>query len=282
MGTQDDINGAEPQNEFLSGFKLGAIARNKETQLSDVPKTGKIVGGIGSRKLSTGLQNQAGTNPSQPAQQVSKSIQTEQHNAEPFEKKGEAGTVQKLKTRFMGNTTGAGGIRQKVMVVIIPILFIVMVFMFRQVLTKPPKKTKGDTRSNKKTVLVDKSSSTDINWQIPDPLPATIRDPIKIKETNPEINIQQTSSAQTEDELIQVKSILFSSDKPSVVIGKKIVYLNQKINGATVAEIHRDYIVFEKDGNRWTQTISDEAVRGKKEETVPEYEYPATGIDSNN
>jgi hypothetical protein len=246
MGTHDESNTAGPQNEFLSGFKLGVSHRNKETQPSNVTKSGKADAGIGSVRLSSGPQK-----------------------SDPFERIDGAGIVGKLRARFMGKESAPGAGRQKIMVVMIPVLFVIMVFMFRQVLSKPPKKAKGEDH-NSKTVITNKSSGAEIDWQKPEPLPVTLRDPIKLKESTPEITLPETTSARTEDDPFHVKSILLSSDKPSAVIGNKIVYLNQKINGVTIAEIHKDYITFEKDGKQWTQTISDEAGRGKTEANDPE------------
>jgi hypothetical protein len=247
MGTHDDTNGAEPQNEFLSGFKLNVISTDKEKQPSSVPQSGKNDAGAGSKKLSLSSQN-----------------------VDPFEKKDDEGLVRKLKTRFMGKESGTGDTRQKVMMVLIPILFIIMVFMFRQVLKKTPEKAAGQTGNSKKTVSVNTSSNKDIDWQIPEPLPATMRDPVKLRENTPEITIQNTTPVEPEEEKISVKSIVYSSDKPSVVINNKIVYSNQTVNGVTVVEIQRDHVVLEKDGKRWTQTISVETSPEKKDAHVPE------------
>lgn len=254
MGTHDDTNGAEPQNEFLSGFKLGAVSRDKGAQSSCVPQSGKTGGGIGSKKLSSSAQN-----------------------VDSLEKKDDAGLALKLKTGFMGKESEPGAVRQKVMVIMIPVLFIIMVFMFRQVLTKTPEKTKGQTGNDKKTVSVNKPSNRNLDWQIPEPLPATMRDPVRIREKAPDITGQQTATVEPEEENIDVKSIVYSTDKPSVVIGNKIVYSNQTVNGVTVVDIHKDYVELEKDGKRWTQTISVETRPVKRDVQVPEN----TGSETN-
>ena len=96
MGTHDDANIAGPQKEFLSGFKCGAGSHGKEKQSPSVPQPGKIGGGIASRKLSSGLQNQTGINPFQPAQQACKNTRTEQQSTEPSEKNDVAGLGRKV------------------------------------------------------------------------------------------------------------------------------------------------------------------------------------------
>jgi hypothetical protein len=57
--------------------------------------------------------------------------------------------------------------------------------------------------------------------------------------------------------MLSVRGILYSQDKPSAIIGNKIVHLNDKIDNATVVQIDRDFVVFEKDGKRWTKKVAE-------------------------
>ena len=65
-----------------------------------------------------------------------------------------------------------------------------------------------------------------------------------------------------------VTSILYSTDKPSVVIGERIVYLNQEVNGAVIVEINTDNVVFEKEGRRWTQKLAEEMIQDSLDENL--------------
>ncbi len=58
-------------------------------------------------------------------------------------------------------------------------------------------------------------------------------------------------------ELMQglVTSIVCSPDKSSTVVDSKIMHEGEKIHGVTVVKIFKDRIVFEKNRNRWEQTV---------------------------
>jgi len=53
---------------------------------------------------------------------------------------------------------------------------------------------------------------------------------------------------------MRVTAILYS-DSPSSIINGEIVKEGQTIKGATVVKIHKDKVEFEKDGQRWTQSL---------------------------
>lgn len=53
----------------------------------------------------------------------------------------------------------------------------------------------------------------------------------------------------------RVTGILFSNDRPSAIIGYRIVHEGEAIRDVQVVKIHKDKVEFEKDGRRWTQTI---------------------------
>ena len=262
MGTHDETNKAEPQNEFISGFKIkgSAISGGSEGQKSYVTRSPKIGEGIPSQKSASGLQNRMGTNPYQLTPQMNKTRGMQQPGNDPFEKETGPGFIQKIKSRLFKEDSSSGSIRQKAMVLLIPVLFIVMIFMFRQVLWKAPKKTKAANGKSKSVALVNKSSSDEIDWTIPEPLPTDMRDPIKFGTSSSKDTVKQTSAGNESTGMMDVKSILYSEDKPSVVIGNRLVYINQKVNGATVVEIHKDYIVFERDGKQWSQKVINDVI----------------------
>jgi hypothetical protein len=266
MGTHDETNKAEPQNEFLSGFK---IKSNQEQ--SFVNNNTKNNGDSGSQKVKNGLQNTSGTNPYQLIQQSGKKTNLEQSGNDYFEKKAVGGFIQKFKSKLFQRESDNSRARQKIMVVMIPILFLVMVFMFRQVLSKSPQKSKATPVKEKKVTALNKSSKDgDIEWKIPAPLPVKIGNSAAVNAQNPNIRSNQGKTSGNEEiGVMDVKSILFSDDKPSVVIGNKLVYLNQAINGITVCEIHKDYIVFEKDGIKWKQKITEDSIQKKQDVNIP-------------
>ena len=138
--------------------------------------------------------------------------------------------------------------------------------MFRQVLSKSPKQLEGAPGKEKIITAANKSSDNEIDWKIPDPLPLKVKDPLTVSNQNPvNDNSQEKTSGNESIEEMGVKSILFSDDKPSAVIGNRLVYLNQEINGITVREIHKDYIILEKDGKRWKQKIDEDEFQKKQD-----------------
>ena len=72
MGTHDNINGAEPQKEFISGFKGGAISPGKSSQESFEPYTEKNVMEKATNNNKSGLQNNTRPNPYQLTQNSAK------------------------------------------------------------------------------------------------------------------------------------------------------------------------------------------------------------------
>jgi hypothetical protein len=148
------------------------------------------------------------------------------------------------------------------MVIIIPVLAIIMIFAFRQVLSKSPRKTKGTETDETSVVVSNADSSDEIEWEIPEPIELMTRDPIQLSgesnTQNANQDTEQNGAANMENQgVIIIKDIVYSHDKPSAVIGSQIVYVGDKINGATVVRIDRDSVEFEKDGERWEQNVRD-------------------------
>lgn len=162
-----------------------------------------------------------------------------------------------ISNRLFVPKPGVNPTRQKAMVILVPILAIVMIFVFRQVLSTSPRKTKGATE-DEPLVTVGTKSSQEIDWQIPDPLPETMRDPIKIEDQS-SVNVVEPNEAPAEPTTgdIDVRDIIFSKDKPSAFINGRIVYIGDKVHDATVVRINRDGVEFEKDGKKWIQNIRD-------------------------
>jgi len=164
------------------------------------------------------------------------------------------GIFQQIKGKLFKEEPGVNNTKQKVMVILIPILFIIMIFMFRQVLSKAPQETEGATNDDSPAVTAVDSGG-EIDWRIPEPIPMTIRDPIKPGTQTVVPDAWQADSNNLE--MLSVRGIIYSQDKPSAVIGNKIVHLNDKIDNATVVQIDQDFVVFERDGKRWMKKVAE-------------------------
>ena len=140
--------------------------------------------------------------------------------------------------------------KQKAMVVMMPLLFIVLIFMlFRGgVFGTSVGHTEASTEDTAPGV-VTAGANTKIDWEIPAPYPTTLRDPMRLVP----VEIPQTEISKT-IKLI-VKGILYSEDNPSAVIGNQIVHEGDTIRGVSVIKISYDSVEFEMNGKRWTQKV---------------------------
>ncbi|MHC4555776.1 MAG: hypothetical protein ACYTFW_01150 [Planctomycetota bacterium] len=164
--------------------------------------------------------------------------------------------LQQIKDKLFTPKPGVSATRQKAMVVLVPVLAIAMIFVLRQVLSTAPRKTEGATENNTPVVTAD--SDSEIDWQIPEPLPVAMRDPIKLPDqSNTQNEEQNGTTGETKTVIISVKDIVYSEDKPSAVIDGQIVHIGDKVHGATVIKIDRDGVELERDGERWEEKIHE-------------------------
>ncbi len=160
---------------------------------------------------------------------------------------------QQIKGKLFQPKSGASTVKQKAMVVMMPLLFIALIFMlFRGgVFGTSAGPTEASTEETAPGV-VSAGADNKIDWEVPEPYPTTLRDPMRLVQVEVS-QTEQTETRKTTD--IIVKSILYSEDKPSAVIGGRIVYEGDKIRGASVIKINKDTVEFEMDGKRWNQKV---------------------------
>jgi len=153
-------------------------------------------------------------------------------------------TLERIKTRLFTPKPGVSPAKQKAMVILAPALFLIMIFAFTRVLSSPsPKTTKARSFGPSKAIA---GSNNEIDWQIPEPYPTTLRDPMQFGSV--------TTTQGGTGKLI-VKGIVYSKNNPSAVIGNQIVHEGEKVFGATVVKINKDSVEFEMNGKRWTQKV---------------------------
>jgi hypothetical protein len=207
--------------------------------------------------------------PTEPLKQTETATEPE---SGPFIEETGDGLWQQIKNKLFTPKPGSNPTRQKAMVIMVPVLAIIMIFAFRQVLSKAPRKTKGAGTDDAPVVVANPDSGHEIDWKIPEPITIIKRDPIKLPdESNTQSgnrNTEQNGTADTQTQgAVIIRDIVYSKDKPSAVIGSRIVYVGDKINNITILKITKDSIEFEKDGERWEQNVRD----GKK---IPISEVP--------
>lgn len=153
-------------------------------------------------------------------------------------------TLEKIKAKLFTPKPGVSPARQKTMVILVPVLFLTMIFVFSRVLSGPSPKITGAQSFGPSGTIA--GSNNEIDWQIPDTYPTTLRDPMQFG---------SVTTAQNGTGNLIVKGIVYSKNNPSAVIGNQIVHEGEKVSGATVVKINKDSVELEMNGKRWTQKV---------------------------
>ncbi len=165
--------------------------------------------------------------------------------------------------KLFGAIPGVSDTRRKIMFVLTPLLFIIMVIVVTNALTSKPSKRKGRDRSNRITSIQadTKQVSAKIEWQSPPLYPDTIRDPMVIPglpgyKPNP-LDRQGTAASFLNPDgtvaNIEIKSIFhYGKDNRSIVIGDEILYEGDTVRGAKILKINKDSVEFEKGDKKFT------------------------------
>jgi hypothetical protein len=166
--------------------------------------------------------------------------------------------------KLFGAIPGISDTRRKVMFVLTPLLFIIMVIVVTNAFT--PKSTKKNIRdefTRKTSTLTDiVQSSAEIKWQSPPPYPEAIRDPMVIPGYKPNqpkplsrkgkgaffLNKDGTASVS-----IVIQSIFhYGKNNRSTVIGDEILYEGDTVGGAKILKINTDSVEFEREDKKFT------------------------------
>jgi len=186
--------------------------------------------------------------PQQPAQPPPKAAPAKQPKAVTTTKAAKQlpwqQALERIKTKLFTPKPGVSPARQKAMVILVPVLFLIMIFVFIRVLSGPLPKTTGAQSFGPSGAIA--ASNNEIVWQIPELYPTTLRDPMQFGSI--------TTTQDGPGKLI-VKGIVYSKNNPSAVIGNQIVHEGEKVSGATIVKINKDSVEFEMNGKRWTQKV---------------------------
>lgn len=153
-------------------------------------------------------------------------------------------TLEQIKNKLFASKPGVSDIRQKKMVILVPVLSIVLIFVLFRVLSTPSRGT--NQHQGFEPTNVAAGSNKEIDWQVPDPYPTRLRDPMQLG---------SVTIAQTETGKLMVRGIVYSEDNPTAVIDDQIVHEGDKILDATVVKINKNSVEFEINGKRWTQKV---------------------------
>ena len=183
------------------------------------------------------------------------------------------GPLQQVARKILTPRPGVSSSRQKVTVLLIPLLFVVFAIYLSRAFDISFFSAKETVSPGLLTPVI--AVPAEITWQKPEPYSPEMRDPMQLtdemaayieaqKQAEAEANAQKIAQRQavtgTGNTLpkigeLTVKGIVFSDDNPSAVIGTRIAHAGDIIAGATVMKISRDSVEFEKDGETWTKAV---------------------------
>jgi hypothetical protein len=155
-----------------------------------------------------------------------------------------------LKRKLLTPKPGVSPVKQKVMVLMMPVLFVVFVVVLTRLLRAP--NSPSGTAANNTASSAGAAFEGKINWELPAPYPENLRDAMvfgaKPKDKKEEENTDRPA----------VKGIVYSEDNPCAVVGDRIVSAGDVVQGATVVKINPDSVEFTKGDESWTQKIERE------------------------
>jgi len=189
--------------------------------------------------------------PQRPAEPPPEPAPTKQPKVDTAIKTGKQNPLQKvweqIEKKFFAPKPGVSATRQKAMAILIPALFLALIFVFVRVFGTAPRRVKGAGKNT--AVKTAAGANKKIDWQIPEPYPTTLRDPMQFG---------PAGTAQAGGGQLIVTGILYIDNNPSASsasIGNQIVREGEKILGATVVKINKDSVEFEMNGKTWTQKV---------------------------
>ncbi len=150
--------------------------------------------------------------------------------------------LMEIKDKLFKCDTGDSG-KNKKMMMIMPVLFVVLIFVTTRALKQPVASSAAVCDSAQSAA---EANSVRINWKVPDVYPTNLRDPM------------QAGSSMSEDDSsgnVIIKGIIYSKDKPAVLIDDKILHEGDKIAGTTIVKINLKNVEFEMNGKTWTQEV---------------------------
>jgi hypothetical protein len=185
-----------------------------------------------------------------PPQLQSKEAPTKQPKADAVAKNaGQAQWLRRLeevKSKLFAPQLGVNPTKQKATVIALPVLFIVLIFVFIRVFSAPSQNVAGPGKAGQ-TSATAASSEHKVDWQFPKPYPTTLRDPMQLG------SAEKGQTGGTGG--LIVKGIVYSKDNPTAVIDDHIVHKGDKISDVVITKINENSVEFEANGKKWMQNV---------------------------
>lgn len=206
-------------------------------------------------------QGQAGYNSPRPPAQAPENPQipgSYQRSSRPAAANAGAkgGLLQQIAKRLFPSKAGVNQARQKLMLLLVPLLLVVFVIMLGRVVDIPFLATKEPVTSGGAGSTPPVAVRNEITWQKPALYPAGLRDPMQLTpEMMEKIEVTVVDPKKPIVDELAVTGILYSPDNPSAVIGTQIAHVGDIIAGATIVKINKNSVEFKRDGEAWTRTV---------------------------
>ncbi len=171
----------------------------------------------------------------------------------PAAKRAKPRSPRRIRTKPHNGRQKPKGTRQVVMTALIPVLAVTLLVLARRPMSGPAA-AKAETFE----AAPAQAGEVKIDWEIPPVYEMTGHDPMSFA-SSPQVPEQEPSVTQTQVqvyETLEVKGVLYSEDRPAAIVGTRLVHEGENIAGATVVAIERDGVLFERNGQKWTQTVS--------------------------
>lgn len=154
-------------------------------------------------------------------------------------------TLEQIQSKLFPPKPGVDPKKQKIMAVAVPVLFIALIFVFIRLFSSPSQKIAGGAPVPVRTAA---ASDGKVAWQVPEPYPTTLRDPMQFGPVSYE-------DGQVDSTGLVVKGIVYSKINPCAVVGDRMVHEGDKVLGAVVVRINEKSVEFEANGKKWTQRV---------------------------
>ena len=158
---------------------------------------------------------------------------------------------EQIDNKLLTPKPGVDPVKHKATVIMVPLLFVVLIFVLRSVFGGPVSSTEAAVGNNTSGKAAT-SSDNSIEWEIPEPYKSKSRNPLRLgpaeKSFDDEINPGQFVQ-------LDLRGILYTEDNPSAAVDGRIVYQGEKVRGVTVVKITKENVEFELNGKRWTQKV---------------------------
>lgn len=140
------------------------------------------------------------------------------------------------------------GTRQLYSLIAIPLLAIILIFfMWKNIFPSRPAANSKNTSTKQVNEAPQNVIAEKLAWEKPSFFPAQMRDPMR-----------QATTGTNQNAKFQIKGIVYMEEAPSesaALIGNMTVYIGDQVDGATVKDIQRNYVIFNLNGQTIKQGV---------------------------